>query len=450
MPFTNQEDIYYNRLNEMTPRGPSNNPFYGSVGMKFVAPDQRGDYGSDTNDYWKDDQGQLMYRMGDPSALNNSWVPQSTRDALVNSPLFGNSLNPKAAAGFQDPIRANAAKDDAHSARMWGLGAAAMGGLPMAAHGAFGAGLQGMLGGSPTGGGGSWLDSLTNFFQSGNNPFSSGAPVSDIFPSMSGAEGFTSGIGAEGSVAGGSNPFGPGEFASYNPTSTSLGETGAFDMGQFSPTDVGLPGYGSSGSGGGFTDFLKQFFPGISSSGGTSGSSLLGDVLKAGGNYFLQSSLADKYQEAALAAANKANTLDAPQRQGYQAQLAQLLSNPSQFYATNPVVKAQLDLAKQKFYADTGKMGTGGTQFDNYLRNVQNVASSTFNDQANLLGMLGGFNQGAGYTGNVYANMSAQGLQQQGEAYRGLGDKDIFNRIFGGLLDMSSPSPSGTKITSSY
>ena len=166
------------------------------------------------------------------------------------------------------------------------------------------------------------------------------------------------------------------------------------------------------------------------------------DVGKAGANYLVQSSVANKYLSAAEQAAQRANPLADPRRGPYQAQLSQLLTNPQQFYSTNPVVQAQLDLARQKFLANTGKMGTGGTQFNDYLTNIQNVAAGTFNDQANLLAGLGGFNQGAGYSGNVFANLSSSGILQGAEAFRGIGEK-----IFGGFGKQPSPQQSPTSST---
>lgn len=174
------------------------------------------------------------------------------------------------------------------------------------------------------------------------------------------------------------------------------------------------------------------------------------DVIGGGANYLLQSSMADKYADAANTAAMKNNPLDQAQRGQYQQQLSQLLTNPQQFYATNPVVQAQLDLARQQFLANTGKMGTGGTQFNDYLKNVQNVAAGTFNDQANLLSRLGGFDQGSGYAGNVYANLMNKSLSSASTSMGFL--PDTIERIFGDLGNMNNitkqKSPSGTSFES--
>lgn len=174
------------------------------------------------------------------------------------------------------------------------------------------------------------------------------------------------------------------------------------------------------------------------------------DIGKAGGSYLLSQAMASKYQTAAEQAADKANALNDPRRQQYQSQLSQLLTNPQQFYATNPVVQAQLDTAKNQFQANTAKMGTGGTQFNDYLKNVQNVASGTFNDQANLLSGLGGFNQGAGYSGNVFSGLADKGIQASSAGTAGFAD--IVKKIFGNIGNNTGgqTSPSNTNIVSNY
>lgn len=174
-------------------------------------------------------------------------------------------------------------------------------------------------------------------------------------------------------------------------------------------------------------------------------------LIGSGANYLLQSSMADKYQSAAEKAARMSNPLEQAQRGQYQQQLSQLLTNPQQFFATNPAVQGQLDLARQQFQANTAKMGTGGTQFNDYLKNVQNIASGTFNDQANLLAGLGGFNQGPGYSGAVFGGLQDKSLQHQATQYGFL--PDTIRKIFGDLGNMNNTtkqSPSGTNIVSSY
>ena len=120
--------------------------------------------------------------------------------------------------------------------------------------------------------------------------------------------------------------------------------------------------------------------------------------------YGLNQQTVNSMLENAQKAASLNNPMEQPQRKQYQDQFSQLMSNPADFYKTNPAVRAQLDLAKQQFEANSAKMGTGGTQFTDYLRNVQNAASGTFNTQAKILGDAGGFNQGTGGAGSAFAS----------------------------------------------
>lgn len=208
-----------------------------------------------------------------------------------------------------------------------------------------------------------------------------------------------------------------------------------FTPGTFALGTTAAGGTAASALGGG--DFWDSLFK---------GTPLGATLAKAGLNYALQSNAANQFENAANSASSRADALQQPQRQQYQTQLSQLMSNPAQFYATNPVVQGQLDLARQQFNANTGKMGTGGTQFNDYLKNVQNIASETFNDQANLLSGLGGFTQGTGYAGNVYGQLAGRGIDQQLQSQYFL--PDLVDKIFGSAAKPQSEGLSGTQIVS--
>ena len=184
-----------------------------------------------------------------------------------------------------------------------------------------------------------------------------------------------------------------------------------------------VPGatYGAEAVAGGFGEFVSGLLGDIKTS----------DVAKAGANYLISSRLSDKAQQAGQQASQGANPLNQPQRQPYQQQLQQLLENPELFYSTNPVVKAQLDLARKQFQANSAKMGTGGTQFNDYLTNVQNIASGTFNDQAKLLSGLGGFTFGGGNDPNSAMQGALQSNRSLSSAFSGIGTNQIADKIFG-------------------
>lgn len=224
-------------------------------------------------------------------------------------------------------------------------------------------------------------------------------------------------------------------------TATELG-TALAGAGDWAALDAlaGVPAgatYGAEAAGGlfsGLGDFVSSLLPT-----GQDNPFTLGNLGSAAANYFFNQQAAGDYKDAANQAFQQGNPLNDPRRQPYQQQLAQLLSNPTEFYNTNPVVKAQMDLARRQFEANSAKMGVGGTQFADYLKNVQNNAASTFNSQAELLSGLGGFGfpGGGGVSAGTQANMAgakqasqgAQGIGQLMDLFKqsSMGQKDIFD-----------------------
>jgi hypothetical protein len=146
----------------------------------------------------------------------------------------------------------------------------------------------------------------------------------------------------------------------------------------------------------------------------------LGDIGKSGANFLISTLMANRAMQNAQQAGKMGSALDQGQRAPYQAQLQSLMSNPSTFYSTNPVVQAQLAEARKQFEAASAKMGTGGTQQNDYLKNLNNIFSGTFNDQAQQLAGLGGFNFGPGGSG-AFGQLAGLGTALQNEAFRGFG-----------------------------
>jgi len=153
----------------------------------------------------------------------------------------------------------------------------------------------------------------------------------------------------------------------------------------------------------------------------------LGDIAKALSNYGIMSEMSDKANESAERIAHLNNPLEQPQRQRYQAELGALRDNPASFFDTNPAVKGMMNAANNQFQANTGKMGTGGTQFSDYLNNLSEGLGKNYYNEANLLAGLGGFTQNTGGTASGSAGLTAQGLNFQNEAFRGFG-QDIFKQ----------------------
>jgi len=278
-----------------------------------------------------------------------------------------------------------------------------------------------------------------------------GAGLGGFLPGVEGVFGATAGgtgagAGAAAGGAGSSTGAGTGWLTGGLAPGAGIGGVGTAGLGLTAPATtsaIGALGGGlgltagtgaaaSMGAGAATPSFLSSigdFASSLFKPAAQGGSGLnWGDVAKTGLNYVLNNNSAKNLEEAAMNAASMSNPLNDPKRQPYQEQLAQLLANPTSFYETNPVVKAQMDLAKRQFEANSAKMGVGGTQFNAYLKNVQNNAATTFNDQAELLSGLGGFGFPGGNNGSTYMQGQQAANTQQNEAYRGIGD--IASKIF--------------------
>lgn len=112
-------------------------------------------------------------------------------------------------------------------------------------------------------------------------------------------------------------------------------------------------------------------------------------------------------------------SLNQPQRGPYQGQLAQQMNDPASFFATNPVVKAQLDMAKNQMEANTAKHGAGGKVFGDYLQHQHNIMSENYYKNADLLSRLGGFTDGAGGAGSAFAGPATAGANAGANAISG-------------------------------
>jgi hypothetical protein len=112
-------------------------------------------------------------------------------------------------------------------------------------------------------------------------------------------------------------------------------------------------------------------------------------------------------------------SLNQPQRAPYQQQLAQQIQNPSQFMQTNPVIQAQLEMAKNQMEANTAKMGAGGKVFGDYLQHQHNIMSDNYYKNADLLSRLGGFADGAGGAGSAFGGPATAGANAGANALSG-------------------------------
>jgi len=269
--------------------------------------------------------------------------------------------------------------------------------------------------------------------------------VEGVFGGMGAGAGGAAGAAEGAAAAGASGAGGTSWLTGGLAPGAGIGGVGTAGLGLTAPTAAGIGSLGSglglvagvgagatmgTGAGGGILGGLGDFVSSIFKPVAQGGSGLTAaDFAKTGLNYLLNQNSADNLSDAAKTAASMSNPLNDPQRQGYQQDLAKLLANPTDFYNTNPVVKAQMDLARRQFEANSAKMGVGGTQFNNYLQNVQNNAATTFNDQAELLAGLAGFNFPSSGSGQVYQQGMNNANTAQNESYRGLWDlgSKVFN-----------------------
>jgi len=293
--------------------------------------------------------------------------------------------------------------------------------------------------------------------------FGGGGSTNSLF----GAESFLPELGAGGGV-------GEGAFTTGMQGFNDFGEVGGWSSeaagGGTDPWSIDIPpdsAYGgtdwaSRAQVGGAEDMFNLAGSG-SGAGGGGGSDLLA-TLKNWGitpglaastalNLFQQGRQADALKEVSNQAFQSA-PINQPQRAPYQANLMNLMQNPNDFFASNPLFNAQKDQATQAFEAQSAKRGMGGTTINDYMRNIMNTGASTFFDQGNLLATLGGFNQGAGNAGagtqagiaaaNAGSNMITGSIPLVSNVANSQGASDAFASLY----DFSKPNPiSGSTIS---
>lgn len=309
----------------------------------------------------------------------------------------------------------------------WGGGlSTAAGWGPGAAYGGLGAELAGTFGATASAGAptlGSALSAASGF--GGSLGAAGWAAMPEIANTVLGAGG------AAGAAGNSFNSLGLGSgLPEGNMLGSEIYDLGA-NLGQISQKEQILNSLaGNANYGNGFTSLngnydlmakiANQMMPGVGN--GSYNPFSLEQIAKSGLNYVLQNKLGKDQLEAASKAGGMNSALNQQQRFPYQNQLSQLMNNPASFWQTNPVAQGQLQLASDKFQAQSAKMGTGGTQFTDYLNNVMSAANGTFNDQAKLLAMLGGYDQGPGGGGNIYGQLAGQGNVYDAMKYKGIFD----------------------------
>jgi len=218
------------------------------------------------------------------------------------------------------------------------------------------------------------------------------------------------GIGLDSSIAGGA--LGP----EFGGTTAGSWSGNAAAGGGVLGTEAGI-GLGSAGMvpmstavGNPFTEFLNYL--GVTP----------GQTAATAYNMFTQNQRANQFEDFANQSLQQGQApINQPQRASYQQDLRNLVSNPNDFFSSNPLFQAQLDQAKKQFEAQYSKQGMGGTQINDYMKNIMNVGAGTYFDQANLLGGLGGFTQGSGSAGSGFGQLAASGVNASSAGAAGFG-----------------------------
>src|SRR5258706_1922349 len=191
--------------------------------------------------------------------------------------------------------------------------------------------------------------------------------------------------------------------------------------------DTGLPeAFSLGGFGGGIGSFL----------GNNSGP--LGQI---GGGLFGMG-LGNQYQGGINSSTNRAVSIGAPlenqQRQQYQQQLQQMLSDPSGFMNTDPFIQSSKKALGDQYQANFAKSGNLPFEGIQSSAALQQMMSQAYNDRIKQLSTLGGFDQGPGY-GGMLAQTGGNLGAQIGNNNRTGG----MNQLFGGLGGLMGGQGSG-------
>lgn len=217
---------------------------------------------------------------------------------------------------------------------------------------------------------------------------------------------FDPGIGGGG---GGGNPlqYGDPGYTDTGGGGLNLGDTGAFDSGQFNPSDMGLGGNGGGydlSQLGGPTN-LQDLITKMDGSGlGNLGNlSTIGKLLAAAFGYMGSSKQADSYKKLA------------DQYSGYGAPYRNLLAQ----YTSDPASYFNSPAAQEIFNQVSRKFSPGGNPAGDPFKQAQimGALAGNYGQERQLLGGLGGLNA----FNSAAPQLGAQAIGQQGNMYNAIG-----------------------------
>lgn len=236
-----------------------------------------------------------------------------------------------------------------------------------------------------------------------------GAALSGAFGGAGAAASGAGASAAPGAMSTGINLGGMGTTGAAASTAASTG-------GLWSPGVTAFGGGGLAGSGSGLINGIKNLattgpFGPVGGAGGMmpmGNPSWLG--LGMGGlDAIMRYRQGNQLEDIANQAGQMANPMNQPQRQQYQQQLSDYMSGRKNLM-DDPMIKAAMEQGMKQTTANLARMGmTGsGNAGQEYINQANQVFQQSALPYLDWLSQMGGFNQGPGYSGNLYGQYASQ------------------------------------------
>lgn len=441
-PYQTGEAYNPNSPNQPQQLFTSANPQYGPYGQiradQYAKPGFFSPSYSPTEGYTQSIAGYARSRNSNPFNSNSTFSPvynPTTKGWMFNSDpseFLSSGSNVNFIPG-QGEDRWRTAVRDVGPALAVGLGGPLLGGA-LAGAGAGGSALQPIAATTGSGGGGTIAGG--GGFGGAMGAGAGGAAAAGT----AGGTGLTATAPAYGFTVGGGGAGGGGLGLSLGSggTASGLGLSGGGAAGGAAAAGAGLSpsafGAGASaGSGGWFSGLLANAGKQLSGIGTNAYNNPL-NVVAGAGQGILQYLQGQKLEDIAREAAARGNALDQPQRKGYQDLLAQYYSG-GQDITKQPMVAANLEYARRQNEASLAKQGLTGS--GRALTSVGDYTNEVFQRNAmpylDTLQGIAGFNQGPGYSGNLYGQYSGMASGAN-------------NQAFGSLVNgLTAPQPDSTR-----
>ena len=157
-----------------------------------------------------------------------------------------------------------------------------------------------------------------------------------------------------------------------------------------------------------------------------------GDIIGAAGNLFGRNQNNQDLQGLANQASNASNPLAAPQRQGFQTQLNDLMSpnGASNFMQNDPSVQAQKQMIGDQMGATFAHSGNMPMTSIMGSAQLANAFGGQYNQRIQDLTTLGGYNQGNPYGGMPYTALMGPRQDANAQGMGGIGG--ILGSVMGG------------------